>query len=66
MKKKYIPKLEEMLNEKLRAQFVNFRKMNEIWMCSFLIDSTKKYYVFKTAVKKYGGKIIKYSFQKIP
>jgi hypothetical protein len=62
--KERISKLEEMLEKKLKASRVTFREVNGVWFGIFVVDNSRKFYGFKTVVKKYGGEIIDWSVSK--
>jgi hypothetical protein len=60
----HIPKLEEMLREKLKAKSVQFSPSDRFWIVKFAVDNSRKFYAFRKAVQNYGGKIIRWSLKK--
>lgn len=60
----HIPKLEEMLKEKLKATSVVFREEETCWIVSFVVDSTRKFFTFKKVVRDYGGQNYRYRLSK--
>jgi hypothetical protein len=64
IKDEYILKLEEMLKEKLKATSVVFRGEKTYWIGKFVVDTPRKFFAFKKAVRNYGGQILRYRLTK--
>lgn len=62
----YLPKIDELLRDKWHADNISVSKhvLPTHYRVKCVLDSPRKVFVFKTLVAKYGGKVVRCSFQK--